>query len=500
MEYRYACGALVDLATPLLVVFSKEGTNPKKGLFLQLDDLIGGTLQPALATGDFNGKCGEGMMVYGRAGTKIKRLLMWGLGKDNLTPEIWRKEVARASLYIRNAGIRKFAILIDPSSADKLSTSELTEGAVIGSGMALYQFNRHKTFELDKIKDIEEITLYVEKAKDKKPLEESGEIAEIILDGITFARDLQNGPPNIITPTYLMKTCEGIARDHKLNFRAFGKDELKKMNANGILAVGAGSSEPPYLLVLEYLGGKRGDPPFCLVGKGLCFDSGGLSLKTNENMKSMKFDMSGAAVVMAVTKTVAALKLPINLVSLVPAVENMPDGGAYRVDDIITMMSGKTIEVVNTDAEGRIVLADAIHYAISNFKPKGIIDLATLTGAILIALGRQAAGLFTNNDEFANKILDTAEKTGERCWKMPMYKEYRELIKSDVADIKNSGGREGGSITAAMFLKEFVDDTPWVHLDIAGVADNVKGSPYYQNGLGTGFGVRLLVELFRNWE
>ncbi|MCX7835820.1 MAG: leucyl aminopeptidase [bacterium] len=500
MEYRYACGALVDLATPLLVVFSKEGTNPKKGLFLQLDDLIGGTLQPALTTGDFVGKSGEGMMVYGRGGTKIKRLLMWGLGKDNLTPEIWRKEVARASLYARNAGIRKFAILIDPSSADKLSTNELTEGAVIGSGMALYQFNRYKTQDLDKIKDIEEVTLYVEKAKDRKPLEESGEIAETILDGIVFARDLQNGPPNIVTPTYLMKTCEGIAREYKLNFRAFGKDDLQKMNANGILAVGAGSSEPPYLLVLEYLGGKRGDPPICLIGKGLCIDSGGLSLKSSENMRFMKYDMSGAAVVISVIKTVSALKLPINLISIVPAVENMPDGGAYHVDDVITMMNGKTIEVVNTDAEGRIVLADALHYAISTFKPKGVIDLATLTGAIAIALGRQAAGLFTNNDEFAQKIIEFGERTGERCWKLPMYSEYREQIKSTVADIKNSGGREGGSITAAMFLKEFVDETPWVHLDIAGVAADVKNSPYYQKELGTGFGVRLLVEMFRNWE
>lgn len=500
MEFRYASGALVDLATPLLIVFSKEGTNPKKGLFLSLDDLAGGTLQPALATGDFIGKSGEGMMVYGRAGAKIKRLLMWGLGKENLTPEIWRKEVAKASLYVRNASIRKFSILIDPTSADKLSTHELTECAVIGSGMALYQYNKYKTYDLDKIKDIEEITLYVEKAKDRKPLEESGARAEIILDGITFARDLQNGPPNIITPTYLMKTCEGISQEYKLSFRAFGKDELKKMNANGILAVGSGSSEPPYLLVLEYLGGKRGEPPICLVGKGLCFDSGGLSLKPNDSMKSMKFDMSGAAIVISVIKTIAALKLPVNLISLVPAVENMPDGGAFRVDDILTMMNGKTVEVDNTDAEGRIVLADALHYAVTNFKPKGVIDLATLTGAMLISLGKQAAGLFTNNDEFAEKVLDAAEKSGERCWKLPMYSEYRDQLKSEFADLKNTGGREGGSITAAFFLKEFVDDTPWVHLDIAGVAENIKGNPFFQTGLGTGFGVRLFVEMFRNWD
>ncbi len=499
MTFRYASGALVDLATPLLIVMAKEGTNPKKGLFLSLDDLVGGTLQPALATGDFVGKAGEGMMVYGRGGARIKRLMLWGLGKDSVSNESWRTAIAQSAIYARGMGIRKFSFLIDPTTTDKLGTTELTEGAVLGSGMALYQYLRHRTVDIEKIKDVEEITLYVEKAKDKKPLEESGARSEMILDGITLARDLQNGPPNVVTPNYLVRTAEGIAQDLKLILHVFDEDALKKMNANGVLAVGAGSADQSYMVVLEYRGGKRGEPPLCLVGKGLCFDSGGLSLKPSASMLGMKFDMSGAATVLGTVKTVAALKLPVNLIGVIPAVMNMPDGKSYHVDDILTMMNGKTVEVGNTDAEGRIVLADALHYAVSTYKPRGVIDIATLTGAIVVALGHNATGLFSNDDELANKIIEAGERSGERCWRMPMWDDYRKQLKSDVADVKNVGGSDGGSITASLFLKEFVGDTPWVHLDIAGTANDVKDKAIYPKGLGTGVGVRLLFELMRNW-
>jgi leucyl aminopeptidase len=365
--------------------------------------------------------------------------------------------------------------------------------------MALYQYLRHRTMDVDKVKDVEEITLYVEKAKDKKPLEESGARAETLLDGITLARDLQNGPPNIVTPAYLVRTAEGIAQDLKLILNVFDEEALKKMSANGILAVGSGSHEHSYLIVLEYRGGKRGEPPLCLVGKGLCFDSGGLSLKPGDSMVGMKFDMSGAAAVLGTVKTAAALKLPVNVIGIIPAVMNMPDGKAYRVDDILTMMNGKTVEVGNTDAEGRIVLADALHYAVSTYKPRAVIDLATLTGAILISLGHNATGLFANDDEMALKIWEAGERSGERVWRLPLWEDYRKQIKSEVADIKNTGGREAGSITAALFLREFVGDTPWVHLDIAGTANGVKDKPLYPKDLGTGVGVRLLFELIRHW-
>ncbi|MDK9700307.1 MAG: leucyl aminopeptidase [bacterium] len=500
MTYRYASGALVDLATPLLIVLAKEGTNPKKGLFLSLDDLVGGTLQPALATGDFTGKTGEGIMVYGRGGARIKRMILWGLGKDMISNDTWRLACGQAAVYARNMGIRKFSILIDPTTTDKLGTPELTEGAIVGTGLSLYQFNRHKTVDLEKIKDVEEITLYVEKAKDKKPLEESGARAEILLDGITLARDLQSGPPNVITPTYLARTAEGISQDLKLILHIFDEEALKRMNANGILAVGSGSAEPTFLIVMEYRGGKRGDPPLCIVGKGLCFDSGGLNLKPGDSIRGMKYDMSGSATVLGTLKTAAAMRLPVNVVGVIPAVMNMPDGRAYRPDDIIMMMNGKSVEVDNTDAEGRIVLADALHYAVSTYKPRGVIDLATLTGAIVIALGHHATGLFTNDEDLANKVIAAGERAGEHCWRMPMFDEYRAQIKSDVADMKNTGGRDGGSITAAFFLKEFVGDTPWVHLDIAGTANDVKGKAIYPSGVGTGVGVRLLIELMKTWE
>jgi leucyl aminopeptidase len=319
--------------------------------------------------------------------------------------------------------------------------------------------------------------------------------AQKVCEAVLFARDLVSQPGNVATPSYLAEKGVEMSAKFGITCRIMERCEMEQNGMEALLAVAKGSSQPPRLIILEYLAAGEKVKPTVLVGKGITFDSGGISLKPREGMEKMKDDMAGGAAVMGTFMAVAALKLPVNLVGLVPAAENLPGGGAYKPGDVIKSMSGQTIEIVNTDAEGRMVLCDALYFA-KRYRPATLIDLATLTGACVVALGSVASGMMGNDEGLKRAIRSAAEKCGERVWELPLWEEYGDLMKSDIADLKNSGGSEAGTISAAWFLKSFVGKARWVHLDIAGTAWIDKDRPYLPKG-ATGVGVRLLVEYLK---
>ncbi|HUJ13911.1 MAG TPA: leucyl aminopeptidase [Thermoanaerobaculia bacterium] len=319
--------------------------------------------------------------------------------------------------------------------------------------------------------------------------------ARALRAGVRTVRDLGNAPPNLATPTFIAERAQEVARNAGVKCTVYGKKEIERMKMGGLLAVNSGSTQEPRFIVLEYAP-KKAKKHVALVGKGITFDSGGISIKPADRMEEMKFDMCGAAAVIGAIEAAAKLELPVKITGAIPSTENLPSGSAYKPGDIITMMSGKTVEIVNTDAEGRMILGDALHYA-SQLKPDHLIDYATLTGACVVALAGEAAGLFSNDDELARKLIECGERVGERLWRMPVWDEYQELIRSEWADMKNSGGRWGGAITAAMFLKEFVDCPSWAHLDIAGTAYTEHETAREGRG-ATGAGVRVTLAFLQS--
>ena len=325
---------------------------------------------------------------------------------------------------------------------------------------------------------------------DSKRLKQIESDSQALREGIRTVRDLGNGPANLVTPAHLAERAQQIARSVGVKCTVFGKKEIEKMKMGGLLAVNQGSAKEPRFIVLQY-SPRKAKKHVALVGKGITFDSGGISIKPAERMEEMKFDMCGAAAVIGTIETAAKLGLPVKITGAIPSTENLPSGNAYKPGDIVRMMNGKTVEIVNTDAEGRMILGDALHYA-SKLKPDHLIDYATLTGAMVIALANEAAGLFSNDDELARKLIESGERAGERLWRMPVWDDYKDLIRSEWADMKNSGGRWGGAISAALFLKEFVDCPSWAHLDIAGTAYMEHETAREARG-ATGAGVRVTV-------
>jgi leucyl aminopeptidase len=328
---------------------------------------------------------------------------------------------------------------------------------------------------------------------ERKGSERALSIGVAFAEGENLARLLQNRPGNVATPSHLADVALGVAREYGFTSHVLGKKELEDEGMRALLAVSAGSEEEPRLIVLEHHGGEKGDPPLALVGKGITFDSGGISIKPGLGMEEMKFDMSGAAAVLGAMQAIGALRLPLNVVAVVPSAENLLSGRATKPGDIVRARSGKTIEIINTDAEGRLVLADALSYVIEHYAPKVVVDCATLTGACLIALGNHASAVLGNDEGVIAELREAGARAGERCWPLPLWKEYRKQLESTVADLKNVGGRAAGTITAAWFLAEFVGETPWAHLDIAGTAYGDVHAPYHRKG-GFGRPARLLLE------
>ncbi len=455
-------------------------------------------VSPVLRTGDFEGKLYQTNIIYTQHKIDATRVLLLGLGKRNeLTRDKLRGSYARAAQILRSLNLKAFSTSFEQSLFD-LPINEVAEAAIEGVQLGLYQFSTFKTVDVDKIHSIDEFTIFEEDSAVFDIIRKAAKNAAVICDAVCFARDLVSMPANEMTPTDLAREASQIASRHKsLSCRILDRAEMKKLGMNALLGVASGSDQPPKFIILEYNGAKKTDAKIVLVGKGLTFDSGGISIKPAEKMDEMKTDMAGAAAVLGAIRAASDLKLQINVVGLIPATENLPSGKAYKPGDILKSMSGKTIEVLNTDAEGRLILADALAYA-GRYKPAAVIDIATLTGACIVALGEQVIGMMGTDESLKDKVRQSADSTGEKVWELPLWEEYHELVKSDVADYKNSAGRPGGTITAAAFLSKFVGDYPWVHLDIAGPAWSAKDRPYVPKG-ASGIGVRLFTDLLRHW-
>jgi leucyl aminopeptidase len=444
----------------------------------------------AAETNAFKGKSGSTLDILAPQGLKVSRLIVVGAGKlDSLKDNDYLKLGGAAAGKLR-AG--NDAVTIIAELPDGAMKPEQAAGVAAGLRLRAYKFDRYMT----KKKDGEDAALRVDVSlavDDVAAARKAFVPSDHIVDGVIIARELVNEPPNVLFPVEFARRAS-LLRKLGVEVEVLDVKAMTKLGMGALLGVAQGSTQPGRTVIMRWNGGKRGDQPVAFVGKGVCFDTGGISIKGAANMEDMKGDMGGAACVVGLMHALAARKAKVNAVGAIGLVENMPDGNAQRPGDIVTSMSGQTIEIINTDAEGRLVLADVLWHVAKKFKPKFMVDLATLTGAIMVALGTEYAGLFSNNDELAERLSKVGLSTGERVWRMPLGPEYDKQIDSQFADVKNAGGRNGGSITAAQFLQRFVDDTPWAHLDIAGTA---MGAPKTEinHSWGSGYGVRLLERL-----
>jgi leucyl aminopeptidase len=436
---------------------------------------------------EFRAKDGTISIVHNNVGSGIKRALLLGMGdKKNLDPEKTRNLTGKVVIKAKELGITEF-VLIPFKNMDKEHLSAMVEGIKLSD----YSFNNYKRDE-DR-NDLNQVRILI--ITDMKNNQKIIQHSVVVSDAVLYTRDISNLPPNDCSPKDLVTFSKKLSENQKIKVRVIEKEEMKSYGFEGILAVGKGSASSPKLIVLEYPGSTK-NRPIVIVGKAVTFDTGGISIKPSEKMEEMKFDKCGGCNVLGIMKAVSELGLDTNVIGIIPAVENMPSGTSYRPGDIIKMYNRKTVEVLNTDAEGRIILGDALSFAVKTFAPKAIIDMATLTGAAIIALGTNVAALVGNDDELVTKILEYSNQTGEKIWRLPLFEEYKEQLKSSNADMKNIGGRSAGAITAAAFLSNFVEDTPWVHLDIAGTAwtqEGTKEKSYNPKG-ATGFGIRTIVK------
>lgn len=490
-------GELAEAATEAVVVVHFESEKILCGAASRVNKKSGGLVSEVIAQGDFIGEMNQVSTIYTRGSSSAKRIFLVGLGKrSSFTVERLRGAFAKAAQHIRSMNIKEFATAIDIGTID-IPIEQLTEALVEGVVLGLYQFTPYKTKDRDQIREIVKFSIFHPDKDTFETVQVAAKETEIVTAAVVYARNIVNTPANEMTPTDLARQAMQLAGNKKVRCQILEAERLGKMGMNALLAVGSGSADPPKLIVMEYRGSKKASPFVSLVGKGLTFDSGGISIKPAEKMDQMKSDMAGGAAVIATVRAAAELELPVNIVGLVPVAENLPSAKAYRPGDIIKSLSGQTIEIITTDAEGRLILADALTYA-GRYKPAAIIDLATLTGACVIALGERVIGMMGTDEELKSKVRTAADLTAERVWELPLWEDYDELIKSDIADYRNSGGRWGGAITAGAFLQKFTGEYPWVHLDIAGPALLTSDRPYIPKG-ASGVGVRLLIRFLREW-
>jgi leucyl aminopeptidase len=480
----------------LLLLFAFESPESPEGPIRNVDLKWKGFISTLIKEGDFKGELFECHLLHTQGALPAPRVLLTGLGKKGeFDLEKWRGAASKAGQFIRNAGIKQLAFPI--KKFDSQSEEELAESFVTGILLGVYQFTEFKTLEREKIKEIGEVIILGETDKEGELIGDGLRTGQTISEAVYLARDLVNGPSNEVTPTLLAEKAKKIAEDYEMDIQVLEVGQTEAMGMGAFVAVAKGSQEPGKFIVLEYNKGKGLDT-IALVGKGITFDSGGISIKPSENMERMKDDMSGAAAVLATLQAASKLQLPLHLVGIMPATENLPSGKAYKPGDILKTLSGQTVEVISTDAEGRLILSDALTYSL-RYQPKAIIDLATLTGACVIALGDHVIGLFGNDKSLLKRVEDASSKTGEKAWRLPLWDDYFEYLKSDSADFRNVGTRAAGAIIGAIFLSKFVGKIPWVHLDIAGPASIEKERPYIPRG-GTGAGVRLLIQMLRDWK
>ena len=505
MNIQCINATIQTVSADAILINQFEDPSAPSGEAGMVDKVLNGAISELIHANDFRGKLNEVAVIYSRGSLPAARVILIGLGRaGDVSPDHIRQAAATGAKKARELGCKSIAAFVPGSEAGNVEPSLAAQALVEGVLLGLYRWRTNHTSPVER-EDIETLTV-VESVSTKLSATEAGvRTGQAIASGVCRARDLVNQAPNYLTPIGLAKAAEKMAKEvvgvscmlHDIKWI-----QAQKMTA--FLSVAQGSANPPVFIELEYLGSKAA--PIVFVGKGITFDAGGISLKPSEGMEEMSSDMGGAAAVIGAIEAISKMKLPVHVVGLIATCENLPSGTAYRPADVIHTRNGKTIEIITTDAEGRVTLADALDYA-AEFKPQAVIDLATLTGACVIALGENvAAGYFSNDDQLAQKVDAASRSSGEKLWRMPLYEDYREKIKTDYADIKNAGGRYSGLGSSAMFLMEFTS-YPWAHWDIAGmVLDNVGATSHFPlthpahiiRG-ATGFGVQALVSLARNW-
>ena len=467
MKFSTKTGATQSLSTDALIlgVFEK-GAQP--AVTAATDKATQGLIGRLQKQGDFTGKAGTTLVVRHPTGLKTERLVLVGLGdKTEFNLKVWTQANRAAMVAVLGTTASDATNTLATLTGNGLSVTAAVRQAIVLAGETAYRFDQFKTTPKAPPVKLKAIQILVEKTG--KPVSDAVTQGEAIVAGMTLTRNLGNLPGNICTPTYLANEAKNLAKAFGLKCLILEKAAMEKLGMHSLLAVAKGSHQPPKFIVLEYMAGKKTDKPVVLVGKGITFDTGGISLKPAAEMDEMKYDMCGAASVLGTLRAVAGMKLPINLVVIVPTTENMPGGSATRPGDIVSSMSGQTIEILNTDAEGRLILCDALTYA-ERFKPAAVVDVATLTGACVVALGQVASGLLGNDEKLVDQLRTAGTDTMDRAWQLPLWDDYQELLKSPFADMANIGGRWGGTITAACFLSRFTKAYPWAHLDIAGTA------------------------------
>ena len=491
MEVKVISGDIAKIKVGAAIVNLFEGIERPGGATGAVDQALGGAITKLIAEGEIKGKLNELTLIHTFGKLEPERIIVVGLGKrEKFTLDSIRGLMADACKFLRRLGIKRAATIVHGAGIGGLDAERAAQAIAEGSILGLYTFRKHITKESEQ-GEIEELLIVEHDESKIQTLERGVRRGRILAEATNFARDMINEPANYMTPSEMAEMARNVAAKYGLEVSVLDWEEMKSLGMGALLGVAQGSKQPPKFIILSYRGGDPSMKTLGLVGKGLTFDSGGISIKPSESMDEMKGDMAGGATVIAVIKAIAELKLKLNVTGIIPATENLPGGAALKPGDILKAMNGKTIEVVNTDAEGRLILADALSYA----RKKGLsplVDVATLTGACHVALGDICTGAFTNNQDLVSKVIKAAEEAGEKIWQLPMFEEYKEQNKSDVADIKNSGGRWGGAITAAQFLAEFSQDTPWAHLDIAGTSYTTKERAYLIKG-ATGVMVRTLV-------
>ena len=492
MQVAFHASDPLSFDSPLLAVAVHEAASPSEGFLARVDRHLGGAVARVLYSGDIKGKEKDEMILYGKD-SGPRRVVLLGVGKAaDFDAEQVRRFAAGGVRVAERLGLGGVAVWAD--GLGNSSGSVLGQAAAEGVVLAAWRFSEHKSPPEEPLVGVERADLFGE--GDPGALEEGVRVGALIGSAQNVARTLQSRPGNVATPSHLAAEAQRVADEYGLVCTVFDEERMAREGMHAILAVSRGSDEEARFIVLEHRGGTEGQAPLVLVGKGLTFDAGGISIKPATGMEDMKYDMSGGAAVIAALQAVAHLGVKANVVGIVPASENLINGKAVKPGDIIRTLAGKSVEVINTDAEGRLILADALAWG-ARLKPAAMVDCATLTGAVVISLGRHAAAVMSNDETLSGELRAAGDRTGERCWPLPLWPEYTKQLESETADLVNVGGREGGSITGACFLKEFVGETPWAHLDIAGTAYGEGKLPYQRKG-GYGFPMRLLVDWVRS--
>jgi leucyl aminopeptidase len=493
MQLRFVDTDVTTHETPLLAVPIAEGADVASGPLAGLDAALAGAVGRALSSGDMRGRAGDEVVLYG-AGTGPARVILLGVGTaGKVDAEGVRRMAGRAVRAAEKLRLASVSILLD--GLDAVAAEQRAQAAAEGAGLATWRFDELKSEDAeDPVVVVEAVDLLGQSAT--QGYAEGALAGAAIARGANFARTLQQRPGNVATPTHLADEAVRMAGAHGLEVTIFDEARMRDEGMHALLSVTRGSDEEARFIILEHRGGPDDEAPLVLVGKGLTFDTGGISLKPPAGMEEMKYDMSGGAAVIGAMQVIAELGVRANVVGLVPSSENMPSARATKPGDVISSLAGKTIEVINTDAEGRLILADALAWGV-RLKPAAMVDCATLTGSVIIALGHHAAAVMGTDDGVIEELRAAGDASGERCWPLPLWDEYRKQLDTPNADLQNVGGRPGGSITAGAFLREFVEDVPWAHLDVAGTSWG-DGSLSYQRKGALGFPTRLLVEWVRS--